>query len=143
MSKDFDIEKGIFGKKMVVKGKWKDKNKIVLIEQNVKELELNSGKGWKDRRVDFLKNLDFLQSLTIRGIGEPIEDISGIHYLNQLKYLDVETYCKTKIDFFCFPKLEECVFEWRPKSESLFGCTKLKKLWINSYKNETQRTLKH
>src|SRR5258708_18743941 len=43
------------------------------------------------------------------------------------------THCKTPITFSEFPELEDCSLEWRPKSELLFSCTTLKKLFVNRY----------
>lgn len=142
MGKYYDIEDGIYGPSMVVKGKWNEFHRRSLERRKIYELQLNTAKGWVGRKVDFLKDLGFLKAVSITGIGTPVKDDSGVHHLNKLKYLSIHTYCKNQIDFSCFPNLECCVFEWRPRSESLFQCTKLKDLWINCYKKRDTEEFK-
>ena len=62
-----------------------------------------------------------------------IRDISDIHNLHELRVLDVNTYCDNKIDFSCFPKLEDISLEWRAKAKSIFKCSSLKSVFINNY----------
>ena len=59
-----------------------------------------------------------------------------IHFLHELRTLDLMTYCKTAIRFSEFPLPDCCGLEWRPKSESLFSCTTLRKLFVNRYKKK-------
>ncbi|MDH3257337.1 MAG: hypothetical protein OEM27_06950 [Nitrospinota bacterium] len=136
MRKSFQIEKAEYGSKMIVVGKWNDAHLHYLLDHKIYELELNTAKGWKISNTKFLKDLNFLKGITIVGIGDPVKEVSGIHYLSKLKLLNIQTYCNTKIDFSSFPKLEICVLEWKPKSESLFECANLKRLWVNSLKKK-------
>lgn len=63
-----------------------------------------------------------------------ISSVDPIHLLRELRALEVTTYCKTEIGFSAFPRLEQCVMEWRRKAASLFDCTTLKKcFFVNRY----------
>ena len=66
-----------------------------------------------------------------------INDVSPIHALSSLKYLEVATYCKSEIDFRKFSQLEECKLEWRQKARSLFQCISLRRLFVNKYRGQT------
>lgn len=47
------------------------------------------------------------------------------------------THCETEIRFSPFPRLEECNLQWRPKAESLFMCTNLKRLFVDVYEDQS------
>ena len=68
-----------------------------------KELELNRAKGWKRTSLNFLNDLSHLKSLTI--IDFNITEIQPIHSLESLQYLDINTYCKSPIDFSCLVRI--------------------------------------
>lgn len=137
MDYTIELEQGIFGTKAVIKGIWEDSYLKFLLENEVQELELNDGKGWKGENLEFLKNLPNLKSITI--IDLKIKSIEPIHYLKDLVSLKIITYSKNPVNFKLFPKLEECGFEWIKGSDSLFEMSNLKKLFINRYnKNESE-----
>jgi len=97
----------------------------------IKELYLNSAKGWKGKELSFLATVPDLVVFSL--IDFTIDDISPIHVLHSLRRLEIFTYCKTEIDFSKFPILEECSLEWRPKAKSIFACRTLKRLFLNKY----------
>lgn len=138
MNNNIIFENGKYGLKAIIISRWEDSFLKILIDKNIDELELNIGKGWrrgKQENLQFLIYLPNLKSLNIRDLG--IESIESIHYLKELRSVDISTYCKTKIDFNQFPLLEDCFIEWRKGCDSLFECENLKTLGINNYKEES------
>jgi len=129
MNPSLTIGSGSWGPKATVTGEWSVAVEDCIRSQDIKELELNHAKGWRGADVRFLERLPGLNAFTI--IDHSIKDVTAIHALGRLKYLDVNTYCKTPIDFGKFPLLEECALEWRPKSESLFADQGVKKAFVN------------
>lgn len=131
MNNIIEFEKGLWGTKAIIKGLWEDSYLSLIIEKDVKELELNDGKGWRGRNIDFLKFLPNLKSLII--IDFSIKSIEAIHSLGKLVKLQLSTYSKSPINFKAFPNLIECGFEWIKGSDSLFECDKLVALGLNRY----------
>src|ERR1043165_7182478 len=100
--------------------------------QDVRELEINYARGFSHQDVEFLRDLTFLESLVL--ITYHISDISPIHSLTKLRAIDIGSRGeRTPIDFTYFERLEDCGVEWRAGSQSLFGCTTLRRLWLNKY----------
>lgn len=129
------LEDGEYGRRAVVTSGWLPEMSRYLLAHDVLELELNYAKGWRGNDLSFLKELPQLRAFKIIDhFGLPY--VEPIHYLHELRALDVQTYCKTPIRFSEFPQLEDCVIEWRPKCESLFSCTTLKKLFVNRYQKK-------
>jgi len=126
------LEEGEHGRRAVITSAWTPRISRYLLANNVVELELNEGKGWHGDNLSFLEGLPQLQSFEI--IDLTISSVQPIHFLHKLRTLKVITYCGTAIRFWEFPQLENCGLEWRPKCESLFSCTTLKKLFVNRYK---------
>ena len=60
---EIDFEQGQFGTKATIKVKWHDSLLELLINRDIRELELNIGKGWRGKNIEFLKELPQLQSL--------------------------------------------------------------------------------
>jgi len=125
-----EICDGKWGPQATLSGAWSSAVEESIRRQGIQELELNHAKGWRGQDVAFLERLPNLAALTI--IDHVIPDVGGIHTLEKLRYLDVNTYCRTPVDFGCFPLLEECALEWRPKSESLFAHAGLKRIFVNN-----------
>jgi hypothetical protein len=101
----------------------------------VKSIEIVDGKGWKGGSINFLRSMDFIEHLSVRTMIAPAHDINTIEQLMQLKTLEFETYCKSRIDFENLPNLVHCSLRWRKGCESLFEKTKLKSLVIMGYRN--------
>lgn len=129
MSLPVGINSGKWGPKATVTGEWSLAVEDCIRSQNIKELELNDAKGWRGSDIGFVERLPGLDAFTV--IDHSIKDVSAIHTLGGLKYLDVNTYCKTPVDFGRFPLLSECALEWRPRSESLFAHQGIKKVFVN------------
>lgn len=137
MNNKIEFEKGLFGTKAIIIGLWQDSYLNLIIEKDVKELELNNGKGWRGENIDFLKLLPKLKSLII--IDFSIKSIEPIHFLSGLLKLQLSTYTKTPVNFNAFPNLINCGFEWIKGSDSLFECNKLVQLGLNRYDKNSSK----
>lgn len=131
MQTAFEVEEGKYGPRLIVRSAWQSEIAEYIHRHQIKELELNYAKGWKRGNLSFLSSIPHLEAFKI--IDWKINDISPIHYLNQLRTLEVSTYCKTEINFLSFPNLEKCSLQWRPKAKSLFKSKNLKRLFLNRY----------
>ncbi len=131
---NFRIENSKYGKRLIPTSSWNENIIEVVNQNNIQELYLNYAHGWKGTDLKFLRALSTLKAFTI--IDWTINDVSDVHNLQELEYLEIGTYCKTAINFNQFPKLKVCRFEWRPKSETLFACSTLSELFLNRYKGK-------
>ncbi len=134
MIRGIRLEDGQYGRRAVITSAWAPEISRYLLANNVLELELNHAKGWRGSDLSFLEALPQLRAFKIIDWG--ISCVQPIHFLHELRALDVMTYCKTAIRFSEYRHLEDCGLEWRPKCDSLFSCTTLRKLFINSYKKK-------
>lgn len=125
---------GTYGRRALLRGDWDDRMADFLKAFDVVEIELNMAKGWYGTNLSFFSKLPWLLSVEI--LDMRLQDVAPVHELHKLKELEITTYCKTPMDYSCFPELERCGLEWRPRSESVFDCTTLKKLFINRYKGK-------
>jgi len=66
MNKNIDVEKGKYGLRAVIKSAWSKEYFQILLNNNIVELELNDGKGWRGENLNFLQFLPNLQSFTIQ-----------------------------------------------------------------------------
>jgi hypothetical protein len=117
---------------MIMSGAWSSAALDAATSREIRELELNHAKGWRGRDLSFLTALSkLLESFTI--IDFTIDDVHQVNDLVHLRFLDVNTYCKTELRFSQFPRLEECALEWRPKARSLFQHRGIKRVFINKW----------
>jgi Leucine-rich repeat (LRR) protein len=128
---NFIIEEGHLGKRMVLTGRWEPSYARDAAHIGVVELELNYARGWSACDLAFLSELSFLRALELTDWN--LDDVSGVHALQSLVRLKISTYCKTSIDFAAFPALEDLSLEWRPGARSLFGCSSLRRVFLNKY----------
>ena len=129
------FEQGRYGTRAVLMGPSSNDLVDTLVARRAVELELNSGRGWVGGSIEFVVGLPSLLALYIRDLT--LSSVSPIHELHELRALDVGTYCRTPIDFTQFPKLEDCMLEWRRGAESVFQMSELKRLVINRYKGHS------
>src|SRR3990167_1926118 len=109
--KKFIIEKGRFGKKMVLCAPLAENIAEYCAENEIVELELNWAKGFRGDGLSALRKMTQLISLEI--CDYTIANISDIHFLDNLKNLKISTYCKTPVDLSRFGRLEELSIFWR------------------------------
>lgn len=131
MTEAFRIEPGTYGSRVVVTSAWNPGITRYIIENDVKELYLNYAWGWKGNDIAFLNELTNLEAFFI--LDWTIQDIAPVHFLTHLRFVHINTYCDSQIDFTRFPDLEECFLEWHRGAESVFSCKGLRKLFLNSY----------
>ena len=129
--KDVKLEPGEYGRRAIITSAWSAEMIDYLLANEVIELELNDGKGWRGRDLSFLDKLPHLQLFKI--VDFKIPSVHPIHSLHRLRTLEILTYCKTEIRFSEFPQLEKCALEWRSKAISLFDRSTLRKLFVNRY----------
>ena len=129
--KSFRVDHGQYGECIVLTGKWDDGVAEYARKNSIRELIVNSEVGGTIKDLSFLSRFPDLIGFTILDFN--IGDILPIHQLHKLKFLEISTYCSTPIDFSQFPELESCTFYWRSKSQSLFQCKTIKKLFIHGY----------
>lgn len=103
-------------------------------KNNIKGIIISHDKGFRNTNVDFLNKYSFIENLIIQYYGSI--DLTGIHSLNNLKRMALNIIANDNqlIDFTCFPHIETCMFDWRPKAKSIFECKSLKYLRINKLK---------
>ncbi len=126
------IENGKYGPRAILRASYSERVLKYLKERDVRELELNSGKGWSGSSLEFLSELPNLRVLEVHDFA--LQSDRAIHALHKLRELHLFTYCSSELRFENFPFLEECSLEWRPNATSLFGCHGLKAFFVNSYK---------
>ena len=131
MIEGIEFKQGNYGLRAVLKSAWSDQIAREIQTRRCSELELNRAKGWTGDDLSFLISCSWLKSFTI--VDLEISSVGPIHALNELRALEVMTYCRTELRFLAFPQLEACALEWRPNAESLFECVTLKSLFVNSY----------
>lgn len=108
-------------------------------DEKIYGLSINCATGYKIKNVDCLHKFGFVKHLHI--LHHWFDDISPIYYLSDLETISLETDESAAIHFDRFPKLKDLAFEWRPKCDSLFGCTQLESLNIHGYKAKTNDLL--
>jgi hypothetical protein len=131
MTEKIEFQVGQYGVRAIIRSEWQEPFLQMLIEKEIKELELNTGKGWKGENVQFLRFLPGLKLLII--LDQSLKSIEPVHFLTKLRSINISAYCKTPLDFTVFTDLTDCGFEWIKGSDALFNCIKLKTLGINNY----------
>jgi len=131
MTNDIDIITGKLGVKAIIKSEWREHYAKLLSDNNVIDIELNDAKGWNGKNIDFLNKFRNIISLTL--IDLTIESIDAINNLNELRYLTLITYSKTKINFNNLPKLKALDFEYIKGSTSLFDLKYIEDLSLNRF----------
>ncbi len=106
----YELLDGKYGRRMVLHGVWKSEYGGVIASRNVAELELNYAHGWVRSDLSFLRGLPELKCLELTDWN--INDVSEVHALQNLRRLQISTYCKTEIDARAFPYLGLIHFMW-------------------------------
>ena len=131
MHESLALKPSSLGLRAVLRGAWSSSVLDELKRHDIKELELNSGKGWHGSDISFLSHFPDLRGLWI--LDQTLHNIEPIHDLKRLEALQLSAYYRTKIRLNEFGRLRECVLEWGKGAESLFSCTTLEKLFVNRY----------
>lgn len=127
------VEAGAYGIKAILEGPLTRRAVSKIKAAGAQELALNEARGWVTSDLEYLRELSELMSFSI--LDWTITDIAPIHYLHNLKSLDVATMCRSQIHFSKFPTLESFSVDYsRQKLIGLFECLTLKDLFMNCYK---------
>tara|TARA_R110001592_G_C12984182_1_gene734436 strand:- start:51 stop:989 length:939 start_codon:yes stop_codon:yes gene_type:complete len=135
---DSDFEDSI--QSVLVKGAWNDGIVDLMLEQNIKGLYLNSAKGFKCDDFSFLRKLPQLELLNI--IYSPVESLSEIEQLTQLKSLSISCHWEERINLSNLNNLERCFINYGKGADSIFSCSNLKYLYIDEFKLKSFDALK-
>ncbi|MBU4016554.1 hypothetical protein KJ980_01990 [Patescibacteria group bacterium] len=112
-----------------------NESKDYMLKKGITGLIINMSLGYTKLDVDFLSDFNFIEYLNI--VHQPLGDTKAINSLHGLKSLVLYAYFFTEIDFNNFSNLQECsILHWTPNAKNLFNCTKLKKLYLRSYKKK-------
>lgn len=133
--KSIEFEEGVWGAKATIRVPWNNYLLEELLKEDIKELELNQGKGWRGKHVNFLEQFPELRGLTILDLT--LESVEPVHHLHKLNQLNLSTYSNGPVNFENFQNLSNCGFEWIKGSDSLFECKTLKTLGLNNYKKKS------
>ncbi|MCP3915286.1 MAG: hypothetical protein GY711_07005 [bacterium] len=132
MTKAWTLEDGPFGSMMILHSRWSSEAREELLKSGAAGLHLNIAKGWRGKDVAFVSEFaDQLVAFEI--IDQVIDDVSAVNDLGRLRRLQVNTYCKTKLDFANYPHLEDCSLEWRRGAKTLLEHEGVRTLFVNKF----------
>lgn len=134
----FEISNGILGKRFTLTGPWTEDLINFYSNAGCVELELNSGKGWRDESLEFVLHIPKLHGLIV--LSPYLKSCNEVSKLTDLEILELDSNCKGSIDFRRFHRIIDCGFDWRAGASTIFFASTLQKLYINKYpgKNVTQ-----
>lgn len=127
---DSDYENSI--RSLLIKGKWNKKIIEFMRERNIKGLYLNVSEGFECETLEFLYDLPELELLNI--ISPPLEQLSPIENLVNLKSLSLSCAWADKVDLSKLKNLEKCFINYGKGAESVFACPSLRYLYIDEFK---------
>lgn len=105
-----------------------------LLENNYKNITVNSFQGYSLKDLNFLSRLkDLVESVVI---GENKFDISIINTLHKLRYLGIADNKKDVIDLSNFPDLETLACDFSDRLKGLENANKLRSLTISNYRSK-------
>ena len=126
------IVKGLrFGKRFILDGKWSDDLPRLFIEEGIEELVVGELRGAVRDSIDFLAQVPWMKSFMLSDLL--IKDISGVHFLTELRSLDMSDYSGKPIDFSHFPYLDQCYLEFNKGRASVGRCQSLRDLSLQHY----------
>ena len=97
---DLEIEKGLFGPRLTLDRAWASDVLELMKRECIQELELTRFRRMERDSLDFLVEVPWLKGFRL--LDRSLENISGIHYLSELRYLHMSDYSRksiTLIDF--------------------------------------------
>lgn len=133
MGTPWTLGSGRYGPRITMHGPWTRHALRAAHQHQIREIELNHAKGWPRQGVDysFLSDLPDLEAIEIVTMGA--DEIGAVNGLSKLRYVALETYCNTPLDFASWPLLEECAIEWRAAARSLFDHRAVRRVFINKW----------
>lgn len=104
------------------------------VDNGISRVFMHSYDGYKLDNVNFLKEYDFITEISIT--DDQIE-ISGVHYLANLKYLSLSNG-KQPVDLSKFKHLKEASIDWNNKVIGLDSLNHIKRLSIRKFKPQSK-----
>src|SRR5882724_4968361 len=92
----YRVDETPHGSQLVLQGKWTSKTAEFMLEHDIKALELNEAKGWKDEDVSFLAQIPWLERLEL--IPWALSDVSPVSSLTKLRRLNISMRWKKPVD---------------------------------------------
>ncbi|MFE8073539.1 hypothetical protein QQM79_21055, partial [Marinobacteraceae bacterium S3BR75-40.1] len=126
---------------VLVKGKWNNKIVEWMKQNDIKGLYLNSSEGFKSKNFDFLLDIPELELLNI--ISPPVDKLSVIDRLINLKSISLSCAWEDKIDLSGLHRLENCFINYAKGAESVFECSSLRCLYIDEFKLKSFAEIKN
>jgi len=126
---------------LIVKGKWNRELVDFMREKKIKGLYLNYAKGFKCDNFDFLLDLKELELLNI--IYTPVDTLTQIETLENLRSLSISCHWKDKLDLSSLQHLGRCFIGYGKGAESIFECSSLLYLYIDEFKLKSFHNLKN
>jgi hypothetical protein len=121
-------EIGRTGKRqLILNGEWLSGMADVMRVENISALSISSYAGWNGSNLDFLRDVPFLERLSLIVLNRV--NIDGIYLLPDLKDLSIG-YNRKPIDFIRLQSLERVSLSWCTGYESLFDCQSLRDIAI-------------
>jgi Leucine-rich repeat (LRR) protein len=132
MNDKFLIEEQEKGRKLILKSAWSADIAQFMLASDIRWLELNTVKGWKDTSVEFLREIDWLERLDLIPWG--VIEVSAVETLTKLEYLNVGVRWAGSVDFSKLVRLEHCFLDCGKGAETIFECKNLEYLHLHGYK---------
>lgn len=124
-----------YGEGVYIDSKKIDNSIRYIIKNKITSIYINKNFGFGLNNLDFLKDIDFIDDISIES---EIKDFSGLNYLVNLKKLSISSMSPIKqiLDFNNFPKLEFCNIAPNEKVINLNQCNTLITLNLWALKTE-------
>jgi hypothetical protein len=106
----------------------------------IKNIEINDSLGIVPYNLRFLEKLDFIEGISI--ITFKSLDITPIHHLKNLSFLNLTREFNETIDFEKFPDLKFCQLTWNSKVRNLGQLKFIETLILTNYKKADLSDLK-
>jgi len=116
---------------MLLRGSWQSHFAKVITDKKIKTLRLSFSAGWRDEKLDFLKDVFGLEGLEI--YSYEVRDVSLAMSFPDLKRLSISAPFNGRLDMSCFPVLEHFSAVWRRGICDLDACQALTKLRLSAY----------
>lgn len=113
-----------------IAGHWERGDAKRIADSGVLRLEVSRVRGFRGSDLDFLVEVEALESLTVIDLG-PRLNVAGIQLVGSLSRLSLDHYFKEAIDFSAIPGLIDLHTEWGPGAESIGGALALERLSLH------------
>lgn len=117
-----------------ITGPWSDEIRNFIINNQIEKLFLIRHIGWIGYDYSFLSELHSIRFLRIL-TGET-KNLSALTEMSNLEKLGLECATREDVNLLQIKNLKDCYLYWWPGASSIFSCKKLKKLYLDSPKQQ-------